>query len=131
LDEAGPGIITHLRFTFSSEESYHLKKLVLRMYREEEATPSVETPIGDFFGLGLGDYFTFQALPLSAAPNHAVNSFFPMPFQKHARITIEYAGTMKLDALYYDIDHEACSKLLPMDTLYFHPNIARPPRIRD
>ena len=120
LDEPGPGIITHIWFTFSSEEMYHLKKLVLRMYWDGESTPSMEAPIGDFFGLGLGDYFTFEALPLSAAPNHAVNSFFPMPFQKHARITVENAGKMKLDALYYNIDYQAYAKPLPADTLYFH-----------
>jgi hypothetical protein len=120
LDEAGPGVITHVWFTFSSDEMYHLKKLVLRMYWDGEATPSVEAPMGDFFGMGLGEYFTFEATPLSAAPNHAVNSFFPMPFQKHARITVENSGKMKLDALYYNIDYQAHAKALPADTLYFH-----------
>jgi Protein of unknown function (DUF2961) len=120
LDESGPGIITHIWFTFSSDEAYHLKKIVLRMYWDGETTPSVEAPIGDFFGLGLGEYFTFQALPLSAAPNRGVNSYFPMPFQKHARITVENAGKMKLDALYFNIDYQAYTKPLPADTLYFH-----------
>jgi len=120
LDETGPGVITHIWFTFSSDEMYHLKKLVLRMYWDGEATPSVEAPIGDFFGLGLGEYFTFEALPLSAAPNRAVNSFFPMPFQKHARITVTNMGQMKLDALYYNIDYQAHAKALAADTLYFH-----------
>ena len=81
LDDSGPGIITHIWFTFSSDEPYHLKKLVLRMYWDGEASPSVEAPIGDFFGLGLGEYFTFDALPLSAAPNHASIPFFPCPFR--------------------------------------------------
>jgi hypothetical protein len=120
LDEAGPGIITHIWFTFSSEEMYHLKKLVLRIYWDGEQTPSVEAPIGDFFGLGLGEYFTFESLPLSAAPNRAVNSYFPMPFQKRARITVENAGKLKLDALYYNVDYQAYAKPLPADTLYFH-----------
>ena len=120
MDESGPGIITHIWFTFASDEAYHLKKLVLRMYWDGEATPSVEAPIGDFFGLGLGEYFTFDSLPLSAAPNHAVNCFFPMPFQKHARITIENQGKMKLDALYYNIDYQAYPQPLQTDILYFH-----------
>jgi hypothetical protein len=120
LDEAGPGVITHIWFTFSSDEAYHLKKIVLRMYWDEETAPSVEAPIGDFFGLGLGEYFTFEALPLSAAPNRAVNSFFPMPFQKHARITVTNTGKMNLDALYYNIDYQAYAKALPADTFYFH-----------
>jgi hypothetical protein len=120
LDEPGPGVITHIWFTFASDEMYHLKKIVIRMYWDGESTPSVEAPIGDFFGMGLGEYFTFQSLVLSAAPNRAVNSYFPMPFQKHARITIENAGKQKLDALYYNIDYQAYSKPLAADTLYFH-----------
>ena len=120
LDEAGPGTVTHIWFTFSSDEMYHLKKIVLRMYWDDESTPSVEAPIGDFFGLGLGDYFIFESLPLSSAPNHGVNSFFPMPFQKHARFTVENAGKLRLDALYYNIDYQAYAKPLPADTLYFH-----------
>src|SRR5690242_4813621 len=57
LDEAGPGEITHAWITIASREPYHLKKIVLRMYWDGEDTPSVEAPVGDFFGLGLGDYF--------------------------------------------------------------------------
>jgi hypothetical protein len=120
VDEAGPGIITHVWFTLASNEMYHLKKLVLRMYWDGEATPSVETPLGDFFGLGLGEYYLIQAVPLSVAPNHALNSFFPMPFQKHARITVTNMGQMKVDAFYFNIDCQVYSKPLPADTLYFH-----------
>ena len=53
LEDSGPGVITHVWFTIASGEKYHLKKLVLRMYWDGETTPSVEAPIGDFFGLGL------------------------------------------------------------------------------
>ena len=120
LDEVGPGVITHVWFTLASDESSHLKKLVLRMYWDGEATPSVEAPLGDFFGLGLGEYFTFEALPLSAAPNHGLNSFFPMPFQKHARITLSNMGQQNVDAFYFNIDYQAYSKPLAADTLYFH-----------
>ncbi len=120
LDEAGPGVITHIWFTLASDESYHLKKLVLRMYWDGEATPSVEAPLGDFFGLGLGEYFTYEALPLSAAPNHGLNSFFPMPFVKHARITVSNAGQQIVDAFYFNIDYQAYNKPLAEDTLYFH-----------
>ena len=80
----------------------------------------METPIGDFFGLGLGEYFTFESLPFVLCAQSRVNSFFPMPFQKHARITIENAGKMKLDDLYYNIDYQAYAKPLAADTLYFH-----------
>lgn len=120
VDEAGPGVITHVWFTLASDEMHHLKKLVLRMYWDGEVTPSVETPLGDFFGLGLGDYYVYEAAPLAVAQNHALNSFFPMPFQKHARITVTNMGEMKTDAFYFNVDCQMHSKPLPADTLYFH-----------
>jgi len=120
LEAAGPGVITHVWFTIASPEQFHLKKLVLRMYWDGEATPSVEAPVGDFFGLGLGEYFLYQSVPLAVAPEKALNSFFPMPFQKHARITVTNEGKRKVDAFYFNIDYRACTQPLPADTLYFH-----------
>jgi D-arabinan exo alpha-(1,3)/(1,5)-arabinofuranosidase (non-reducing end) len=120
LDENGPGEITHVWFTIADPELYHLKKIVLRMYWDNEATPSVEAPIGDFFGLGLGDYFTYQSAPLAVGESKALNSFFPMPFQKHARITLTNQGHDPIYALYYNIDYRAYYKPLPAGTLYFH-----------
>ncbi|MGA3324593.1 MAG: glycoside hydrolase family 172 protein [Terriglobia bacterium] len=120
LEDSGPGVITHVWFTIASGETYHLKKLVLRMYWDNEATPSVETPLGDFFGLGLGEYFTYQSLPLAVGSVKALNSFFPMPFQKKARITLTNEGTKQVGACYFNIEYRVYSKPLPADTLYFH-----------
>jgi D-arabinan exo alpha-(1,3)/(1,5)-arabinofuranosidase (non-reducing end) len=85
-----------------------------------EASPSVEAPIGDFFGQGLGDYFLYQSIPLAVGADKALNSFFPMPFQKHALITVTNEGRDKVDAFYFNIDYRAYAKPLPADTLYFH-----------
>ncbi|HEY6764859.1 MAG TPA: DUF2961 domain-containing protein [Candidatus Sulfotelmatobacter sp.] len=54
LDVDGPGMVSHIWFTLDDSEPYALKRIVLRMYWDGEASPSVETPIGDFFGLGNG-----------------------------------------------------------------------------
>jgi hypothetical protein len=120
FDEEGPSIITHLWFTIASPEQYHLKKLVLRMYWDDETSPSVETPVGDFFGLGLGDYFVYHSTPLDVSQDKGLNCFFQMPFQKHGRITITNEGKANVDAFYYNIDYQAYAKKLPGDTLYFH-----------
>ncbi len=120
LDENGPGLISHVWVTIASDDPHHLKALVLRMYWDGEATPSVETPIGDFFGLGLGDYYLYQSLPLSVGSDKALNCFFPMPYQKHARITVTNEGAIKVDSFYFNIDYRAYSKPLPADLLYFH-----------
>ena len=120
MDESGPGLISHVWVTIASDDPHHLKALVLRMYWDGESSPSAETPIGDFFGLGLGDYFLYQSLPLSVGSDKALNSFFPMPFQKHARITVTNDGAQKVDAFYFNIDYRAYNKPLPADQLYFH-----------
>jgi len=120
LDEKGPGSISHIWITIASGENYHLKKLVLRAYWDGESAPSVETPIGDFFGLGNGDYFLYQSLPLAVGSTKALNSFFPMPFSKSAKITVTNEGTQKVGAFYYNIDMRVYDTPLPVDTLYFH-----------
>ncbi len=120
FEEAGPGVITHIWITIATPEQYHLKKLVLRMSWDDEPTPSVETPLGDFFGLGLGDYFLYQSLPLAVGSIKALNSFFPMPFQKKAKITVTNEGERRVDAFYFNIDYRGYRHSLPGDVLYFH-----------
>jgi hypothetical protein len=77
LDTDGPGLVSHLWFTIASSEPYHLKRIVLRIYWDGEETPSVEAPIGDFFGLGLGYYVRWQSSMLSVGGEKSLNSFFP------------------------------------------------------
>ncbi len=120
LDENGPGLVSHIWFTIASDDPNHLKALVLRMYWDGESTPSVETPVGDFFGLGLGDYHLYQSIPLQVSSDKALNCFFPMPFQKHARITVTNEGGIKTDAFYFNIDYRSYSKPISADQLYFH-----------
>ncbi len=116
---SGPGVITHLWFTIDSPERHHLKTLVLRMYWDGDKLPAVETPIGDFFGLGLGEYFTYQSGPISVGSQKALNAYFPMPFRKSARITVTNEGTLPTAALYYNIDWQKYGHPLPPEMLYF------------
>jgi hypothetical protein len=120
LDVNGPGTIAHIWFTIADGEPYHLKRIVLRMYWDGETNPSVETPIGDFFGLGLGQYHSWQSEMLSVGNNNSLNCYFPMPFAHHARITVTNEGKQPIGALYYNIDYRTYSHPLPPGTLYFH-----------
>ena len=120
LEASGPGAVSHLWFTIAAHETYNLKLLVLRIYWDDEATPSVEAPIGDFFGLGLGEYHSWQSQLLSVGSEKSLNSYFPMPFQKHARITVTNEGKERVDSLYYNIDYHTDKQPLPAGTLYFH-----------
>ena len=92
------------------------------MYWDNESTPSVEAPIGDFFGLGLGEYFTYQSLPLAVGSIKALNSYFPMPFQKMGKITMTNEGKLPVYALYYNIDYRAYKNPLPAE----YPLLSRP-----
>ena len=120
LDSPGPGEISHIWVTIASRENFHLKKVVLRIYWDGETSPSVEAPIGDFFGLGLGNYFLYQSAPLAVGGDKALNCFFPMPFQRHARITVTNEGHERVEALYWNIDYRAYRTPLSVETLYFH-----------
>lgn len=120
LDADGPGMISHIWFTIGTGEPYHLKRIVLRIYWDGEANPSVEAPIGDFFGLGLGTYHNWQSEMLSVGSDKSLNSFFPMPFRHHARMTITNEGNRPIGSFYYNIDYRTYAEQLPGDTLYFH-----------
>src|SRR5690554_314334 len=76
-DLNGAGAIRHIWMT-SSEHHHNLKALVLRMYWDGESTPSVECPLGDFYGLGHGKGNYFNSLPLQTS-YLAMNCWFAMP----------------------------------------------------
>src|SRR5579871_5457497 len=105
LDVTGAGVITHIWFTINSPDPMHLKNLVLRAWWDGESSPSVEAPIGDFFGLGLGEYYVYQSALLAVAPIKALNSYFQMPFANAARVTVTNEGTVATRSLYFAIDY--------------------------
>ena len=111
LDAKGAGVVTHIWFTINSQDPMHLKNLILRAWWDGEAAPSVEVPIGDFFGLGLGEYFVYQSQLLAVAPIKALNAYFQMPFATAARITLENQGLAPVRSLYFAIDYVALSAL--------------------
>jgi hypothetical protein len=119
LDVTGAGVITHLWFTIASDDPMHLKNLVLRAWWDGEETPSVEVPIGDFFGLGLGEYFIYQSALTAVASIKALNAYFQMTFSTSARVTVTNEGTVRTNCLYFAIDYVTLPSL-PGDLGRFH-----------
>jgi hypothetical protein len=119
LDVTGAGVITHIWFTINSPDPMHLKNLVLRASWDGENTPSIEAPIGDFFGLGLGEYFVYQSALLAVAPVKALNAYFKMPYSSAARITVTNEGKATTRSLYFAIDYVELPSL-PGDLGRFH-----------
>lgn len=115
----GPGAITHIWVTIASRDELHLRNLVIRMYWDGEKTPSVETPIGDFFGLGFAKYYHYSSLPIQIGTNNALNCFWRMPFAEGARVTVTNDGPIPVDAFYYYVDYQTYDAP-PADALRFH-----------
>ena len=72
----GPGVISHIWFTIAARSDDHLKELVLRGYWDGNAKPSVEAPIGDFFGLNLNTYQIYQSEYLACSPGQVAELLF-------------------------------------------------------
>lgn len=120
-DIAGAGVIRHIWLTVACRDPLLRRNAVLRMYWDGEESPSVCSPLGDFFGQGWGEHYNFAALPLAAAPleGRALNCYFPMPFASRARLTVENQSEQPMDALYYAIDYEEHAAA-PPDAGRFH-----------
>jgi len=104
----GAGCIKHVWMTLASHDKNLYRGVVLRMFWDGEDQPSVEAPIGDFFGMGHNLTRNFNALPLQMSPENGrgFNCWFPMPFQSAARIEVTSEISRKVN-LYFYIDYEA------------------------
>ena len=120
-DLEGPGIIKHIWNTSASINPFSARALVIRIYWDNSDKPSVEVPLGDFFGVGLGAKKEFQSLPISVSSlGRSRTCFWEMPFKKHAKITVSNELPQFGPAyFYYYVDWEKVDKL-PDSTLYFH-----------
>jgi hypothetical protein len=121
-DIDGAGCINHIWITISPEApELNRSDIILRIYWDGVEYPSVESPIGPFFGQGWDETYPWASLPLAASPvkGNALVSYFRMPFAKGARIEIENQADIKIGAFYYYIDY--IEQEQPTENLaYFH-----------
>lgn len=119
---AGAGIVKHIWITLGCEDPMVRRNAILRMFWDGEAAPSVEAPLGDFFGQGWGENYLYASLPLAAAPagGKALNCYFPMPFGNGARIEIENQSDHAISSFYYYVDYEEHTNGLDGDMGRFH-----------
>lgn len=104
----GSGTIRHIWCTMDHPDAMHRRNMVLRMYWDGAGWPSVECPIGDFFGQGWGAHYNWRSLGLCAAPKdgRALNCYLPMPFECGAQIEVWNDSEQACRAFYYMIDYE-------------------------
>jgi hypothetical protein len=98
---------------------------ILRIYWDDQETPSVECPIGDFFACGWGkreDFAQVNSLAVCVNPGSAFNCYWEMPFRKRCRITLENINVEPMN-LYYQINYTLTE--VPDDCAYFHAQFRR------
>ena len=115
---SGSGAIQHIWMTPTG----NWRLSILRMYWDDEKEPSVEVPVGDFFAMGWGKYARISSLAVCVNPGSAFNSYWPMPFRRKARITIENRDE-KAMTLFYQVDYTLSS--VPNYAAYFHAQFRR------
>src|SRR6266404_3544825 len=117
-DIKGPGCIQQIWMTPTG----NWRRTILRFYWGNEADPSVECPVGDFFACGWGKYAQISSLAICVNPGSAFNCYWPMPFRKAARITMENLNE-KDTVLYYQVNYSLAP--VPKDAAYFHAQFRR------
>jgi len=131
VDHRGAGVIRRWWMTVVQHVEYPemLRHLIVRCYWDDEPTPSVEAPLADFFGLSFGEVHDYASIPVSVTSG-GLNCYWPMPFHRHARITIENRGSIPVSGLFFNVGVE--SSKVPDDALYFHAQFRRvAPTVRD
>ena len=119
-DLTGPGMVTHIWVTVADNEYAWPRLLRLRVYYDGHKTPSVDAPLGDFFGVGHGYERELDSMMVrDASFGRAKNSYWPMPFHKSCRITVTNEGNRVVLSFYYHVDYRKYPSL-PADIGYFH-----------
>jgi hypothetical protein len=120
----GPGCIQQIWMTPTG----NWRHSILRFYWDDELTPSVECPVGDFFACGWGKYCQISSLAVCVNPGSAFSCYWPMPFHKKARITMENTDAKDM-TLYYQINYTLTP--VPKDAGYFHAQFRRESPLRE
>ena len=119
-DLAGPGVVRHIWLTVAENEYGWPRLLRLRVYYDGKKTPSVDSPLGDFFGVGHGLERNLDSMMVQdSSLGRARNSYWPMPFHKSCKITVTNEGNRYVRSFYYHVDWEKWPSL-PNDIGYFH-----------
>jgi Protein of unknown function (DUF2961). len=115
----GPGAVQHIWMTPTGNWRFS----IIRIYYDDEKTPSVESPLGPFFGMGWNTYAPMNSLAMTVNPGSAFNSYWKMPFRKKCKITIENINPTESMRLYYQVDYVLTE--VGEDEAYFHAQYRR------
>jgi hypothetical protein len=114
-DIEGPGVINHIWITLRESG---LRDCVIRFFWDDEETPSVESPIADFFANAHGLRYNVNSIPVNVNPSGGFNSYWQMPFRRRARIEVENQHWNEIRGFFYQFDYSLTD--VPAEAAYFH-----------
>ena len=113
----GAGRVTALHLALVPADRVTLRQTLLRVYWDGAKQPGIESPVGDFFGVGFGDR-RMASLP-TAMQDSGYTCWWPMPFGHSARFELVNMGKTDLSAIAYRIESQRGGGITPNDG-YFH-----------
>jgi hypothetical protein len=119
-DIAGPGAVQHIWCTVRPEL---LGMLTIRVTYDDQAHPSIQAPLGDFFANGIDGLARIQSVPVAVNPRGGMNCYWPMPFRGRLRIEVANDGREPVPELFYQITYALQD--LPDDTACLHASWRR------
>ncbi|MEV0733596.1 glycoside hydrolase family 172 protein [Polymorphospora sp. NPDC050346] len=105
LEATGPGVVRRIWCTLPPGDPDHLRNVILRMYWNGCEYPSVEVPIGDFFGLSHGQQRPLHTACVAMQGATGFNCWIPMPFHDNARITVTNESSTDVAMFFYQVDY--------------------------
>lgn len=114
----GPGTIEQIWMTPTGNWRFS----ILRIYWDGQEHPSIECPVGDFFASGWGKFAPVNSLAVCVNPGSAFNCYWPMPFRRHCRMTLENIAAEPM-VLYYQVNYALGP--VPDNAAYLHAQFRR------
>ena len=113
------GMIHRIWLTISQRTPQTLRGVRIEFYWDGAKKPAISAPLGDFFGVGLGQSAAFQSALFSSPEGRSFNCVVPMPFRTGMKVLLVNETSADIDMLFYDVDYTIGDRHGD-DVLYFH-----------
>jgi hypothetical protein len=113
------GTIRRIWLTVNQRSPQTLRELKIEFFWDGAGKPAVSVPLGDFFGVGLGQMAAFQSALFADPEGRSFNCAVPMPFRTGMKVLLVNESSVDIEMLFYDVDYTVGDRHGD-DVLYFH-----------
>ncbi len=117
--EGTSGTVRRIWMTIADKSPEMQQGLTLKCYWDGQVIPAVSSPIGYFFGMGLGKMFSFETALFSSPEGRSYNCFIPMPFKNGMKMILINETEKVQSSIFYDVDYTV-GDIHDNQILYFH-----------